>query len=164
MMPNDAKPVPDLKPIAVPRSTRLPRRATFSAWARFRSILQGSPTHSVELLSGLASLSIGIWLLLPNRVLHYDPLYVDVAQIADEWVWGVLLSGLGMTEIFVLLVDGRKWRAVLAFVQFVVWLMIWLLIGFSSHWRSPGVPAYVILAMMAGWVYIRLERDRRQPG
>ncbi len=164
MMPNDAKPAPDLKPIAVPRSPAFPGRVTFSAWSRLFAILRGSPTHLVELVSGLAYTSVGIWLLLPTRVLHYDPLYVDVAQIADEWVWGVLLSALGMTTIVVLLVDGRKWRAALAFVHFVVWLLIWFLIGFSSHWRSPGVPVYVVLALMAGWVYIRLERDRRRPG
>ena len=99
MMPNDTEPVADLKPIAVPRSPAFPGRVTFSAWSRLFAILRGSPTHLVELVSGLACTSVGIWLLLPTRVLHYDPLFVDVAQIADEWVWGVLLSAFGMIAI-----------------------------------------------------------------
>jgi hypothetical protein len=138
---------------------------TLGAWGRLRFALEGTPTHLMELFNALAAMGWGLWLLLPTHAFAADPfLYRELARLAPDVVWGVAAVALGALGLAALLGDGRESRARIAVGLFFGWLFLVLLLGLSTSWRTTAVPIYTLLALSAGWVYVRLERDRRGPG
>ena len=167
MMPPGIRPAGDMAPTA-PTSAPTPARSRgdlrLGVWGRARFILVGSATHIVEFGGGLIMLVWGLWLVLRLHVFAADPLlYHVMASLAPEWAWGAVGTTVGAITLWVLLTDGRTGRSRMALLHFVVWLFVCLFIGQSSGFRSTAVPIYGMLALGAGWVYIRLERDRRRP-
>lgn len=139
---------------------------TLASWGRLRFALEGTPTHLMELFNGLAALGWGLWLLLPTHTFAADPfLYRELARVAPDVVWGAAATALGTLGLVTLLGPGsREGRARIAVAEFFGWLFLLLLLGLSTDWRTTAVPVYTLLALAAGWVYVRLERDRRVPG
>jgi hypothetical protein len=163
MMPPGAEPAGDLAPIAPLKPPN--QRFKLSVYGRARFILVGSATHIVEFGGGLIMLMWGLWLVLPIHVFTADPLlYRVMAELAPEWIWGLVGVVVGAGTVWVLLTDGRDGRARMALLHFIIWLFVCLFIGQSSGFRSTAVPIYGMLSLGAGWVYVRLERDKRRPG
>jgi hypothetical protein len=131
-------------------------------WARLRAILEGAPPQPVEFFNALGTGVWGLWLLAFPDTFSRDPALYRSIAFAAEIGWGWLAVSLGAFCLSTLLIDGRGMRAVATLFMFCFWLFLALLLGAPTNFASTDVPVYLVRAVSAGWVYVRLERGRRR--
>jgi hypothetical protein len=161
MMPSGTPPDPSLA-ATDNGDRRRSEMVRLGAWGRLRAILEGAPPQPVELFNTLHLVSWGVWLFAFPSVFARDPVLYRSINFADEVGWGWLSLSLGAFGLSALLLDGRGMRAIAAQLTFSFWLFLALLLGAPTGFSTTEVPIYLVRALSAGWVYIRLERGRRR--
>lgn len=128
---------------------------------RIAFILYDSPaTISPEVIIATLMIWWGAWLANPFWVAFTPPdIFVGLAAIADEAVWGTAALTLGSLHLWMLMGnDGRakrlRRRRIVVVGEFVFWLMV--SIGYLEQWRSTAMVVYPGLTLLCAWVFMRM--------
>lgn len=145
----DQEPVPDLS-MGVQFALRL------------REIVLDYDFEFAELLCGTAATGWGLWVWLPWWDAYQTTTTFHVLeQLAPEWVIGFTAMVLGAAQLVALLADHRFCRKQLAFISFIGWSFITVLLFLASH-QSPVWIVHGCLALAAAWGFLRIVADRRR--
>lgn len=129
---------------------------------RLREIVLDYDFEFAELLCGTASMLWGLWVWLPWWDVYKSAVTFHIlAQLADEWIVGVVALVVGVGQLLALLADARFWRKQLSFLSFLGWSFIAVLFLLASY-RSPDGLIYGCLALSAAWGFLRIVADRRR--
>ncbi len=100
----------------------------------------------------------GGWLLLPMQTFTETPVYATMAVLAPEWVWGILVAGLGLVS---LTARHYRWRRVKLVVRLGLGLLFtaMALASLLSSLSSVGGLTFASFAAGNYWLSIRLWSD-----
>jgi len=111
-----------------------------------------------EALLGVGGMLWGVWLLNPHWNTFSAAGFHALAEVAPEWAWGGLFLSVGWIQITGIACDWRTLRLAAAFAGAFVWIAVAL--GFlTSNVASLGGPTYTLLAMLSGWVFLRIGHE-----
>lgn len=136
-------------PMSPSRSTKM--------WERLLTLLLRSPSDTLEVLVGLASVGMGAYLTLYSIDLT-SRTFAALLVMAPQSVWAVLFTLIGTARIVGVFLEEVHFRSFVAFVGTVPWaLLAWgvFLLG------GPASVAYGALAVGSAWAYILLGVRRR---
>jgi len=135
---------------------RLSRFYDFPSLKRLREILLYADLEFSELVTSIAALTWGLWLLAPWVELQSNTRLVmnAMSEIAPDYVWAFAAITLGSIQAFALTRDLAHVRAVVSGIAFFMWFSISILFAIIQP-ESPHAPLYGILAFAAGWAHLR---------
>ena len=117
-------------------------------------IVRDFDTEPAELLGVILTTLWGLWLLLPMQTFHSSVAYNALA-VVPEWLLGSVLLVIGM-HAGAALRDGRvSRRREAALSMFGGWFAIAAAFAWGDI-TNTGVVVYGVVAVAAGWVYLRL--------
>ena len=112
----------------------------------------------VEIMSGVAGVAWGIWLLNPHfKTFHGSHGYVAMSSIAPEGYWGGLMLVVGILLLMGVVTHNIAMRKKTSLFLGILWLFIATMIGISNI-KSTGVPIYGVFAGFTLWSYLRLSQ------
>ena len=115
--------------------------------------------RKLELLSALAAILWGFWILNPAWDTFPTSLaFRMMARIASEEIWGEAVLLLGLAQLVVILRFGKRTRRVFAFISIFTWVTISTFF-FIGNFSSTAGPTYSVIAMIATLAYIELGSD-----
>ena len=132
------------------------RMAHSSPVQRLRAILLYADLEFSELMTSIAALAWGLWLLMPWVYLASPsrPVMLALLEIAPEGVWALLAIALGALQGLALAKNLTMLRSWVSAAAFFLWFSISLLFGMLDS-GNPHAPLYAILALGAGWAHLR---------
>jgi hypothetical protein len=136
-----------------------------AAVRRLREILLYADLEFSEMVTSLAALTWGLWVLSPWVRLEGGerPVMATLSLIAPDVFWGGMAVALGVIQAIALSRDLAGVRAWVSGAAFYLWLSISILFALVNP-ESPHAPLYGILAFSAGWAHLRAALVRTHPG
>lgn len=123
---------------------------------RLRALLLDYDFEFAELLTGLAALGWGAWLLAPWwDTFGSSPSFAVFAFLGPEWAWGLLVLCLGALQLYALVRDIPNWRKTLCLLAVINWAFIATVFAVANL-AATGTVIYPLLAFSAGWARLRL--------
>ena len=116
----------------------------------------------VEIILGMAALTWGIWLMLPFSIFQSSPTFAVMAEIAPEWVWGLLMAGAGLQAIVGIWRNSYTMRRWSLAVMAALWLAAWTTF-LLANWRSTTTVHYIWWFVFCAYSYMRVSRNGVQP-
>ena len=100
--------------------------------------------------NGLSGLLTGTWLLLPINTFASTPSYQLLADIAPEWVWGLLFLIFGITQLTSVSLDQVRMRRISSALLALLFI-IYISGVFTSNPYSLAMP--FIIPMILGQIF-----------
>lgn len=112
----------------------------------------------VEIMSGIAAVAWGFWLLNPAFNTFDGSLgYVAMASIAPEYVWSVIMLFVGVMQVYAVVAHKLSYRKRASLALSMMWVFITTMIAIS-HLASTGVAIYGVFSCFTIWSYLRLSQ------
>ena len=112
----------------------------------------------VEVMSGVAGIAWGAWLLIPMlNTFDLIQSYMAMNMIASEEVWGVAMVWLGFYQVYAVVSHRLAARKRSSLAASLVWLFITSMIAISNL-ASTGVAVYAVFTFFTMWSYLRLSQ------
>ena len=112
----------------------------------------------VEIMSGVASLSWGLWLLNPIfNTFVSAPTFNTMSSIAPEWLWGFAMFVIGIIQIESVLSHSLRRRKLSSIILATMWIFITSVFAHANI-SSTGVVIYGTFAIFTVWSYLRLSQ------
>ena len=125
----------------------------------YANTIRTAPIVPMELLISLVSVVWGLWLLNPlGHTFPNGTIYRGMALMAPEWLWGLVMIGLGLCHLYSLYRSSVKWRARIAISGWLIWGFISISFALSNIW-STATPIYGIFAGCSLIVARRLHKE-----
>lgn len=118
----------------------------------------GADSRGVEALSAMVAWYWGVLLLLPVRTFAASRSYDAMAAVAAEWVWGLMICAVALTQSLAMCGGVKFFRYPGAVLAFITWAGVAFLFG-ASNPATHAVGIYSILAAFNLWVLARGPRD-----
>lgn len=124
---------------------------------RLREILLYSDLEFSELVTSLAALNWGLWLLMPwvSMDMPGRPGMRALVEMAPAEVWAFATILLGSLQALALARDLKRIRSWVSAAAFFLWVSMSILF-IAIDFSSPHVPLYGIYALAAGWAHLRV--------
>jgi len=122
--------------------------------SRLFHILLATETDFAELLMGLISVVIGVWLITPAAHIGFSTFYV--VHMLPE-VWGTLLLTAGLLKL------GGVYNSKLPLrkLSCLIATWVWGFVAFSFYQAGlanlTGLPLAILMLVFNGIIYIKLE-------
>ena len=139
-------------------------RFRYGTCRRLRDILAEAPWSNYDLLSALAVLGIGVYLLLhPTMFQAVGGVYARMAQVASEWLWAGWFIGCGSFGLAVVLwctAPGFGWRLA---ARMAIAFCVLILAGNNALYVPPPLSTvtYGLLAVWSVWGILRTRGSGR---
>lgn len=133
--------------------------------ARFAWMVLRADTDPSEFWSGLGAVGWGGFLLIPQAgTFAAAPSFAQMATIAPEWVWGLVMFVGGLLQWLAVFREYTRLRLITSFCALLSWGFIAGLIAYSNPY-STGIVTYgVLLTGMNLWSHLRLSPRRLLEG
>ena len=121
--------------------------------------------RKVSYLLALTALAWGLVLLNPTDTFSTSPAFSMMAQIAPEYVWGLLFSGFGVLQLIIIGRDHKHFKPISGYVQLLgvfIWSMI-ALFFYIGNPRGTGFVPYItitFLSLFCYWDIIRFQKQK----
>ncbi len=125
--------------------------------ARLDEILWKRDFEFAELLSGLTAALWGLWLLLPWDTFEPSPGFSVMRVLAPEWGWGLVMTFIGISQLYALLIDERRPRLNFSLMASAAWVFIATAVGWANP-TGTGVIIFSMFALSAFWAFLRIGR------
>ena len=121
--------------------------------------------RKVSYLLALTALAWGLVLLNPVDTFSTSPAFSMMAQIAPEYIWGLLFLGLGILQLLVIECDKEHVKPISGYVQLLgvfIWSMIALFFYIGNPHGTGFVPYITItfLSLFCYWDIIRFQKQK----
>ena len=107
-------------------------------------------SSGIEIQNGLSGLLTGTWLLLHVNTFASTPSYQLLADIAPEWVWGLLFLIFGITQLTSVSLDQVRMRRISSALLALLFI-IYISGVFTSNPYSLAMP--FIIPMILGQIF-----------
>lgn len=104
-------------------------------------------SRPLEFILAIQAILYGGWLLLPIDTFNVSPTFSIMKGIAPEYVWGVVIFGVGVIQFFGLFTENILARRVLGFMDLFLWLMVDLALWLAS--TSSLAPIFISTSVVA---------------
>lgn len=112
----------------------------------------------VEIMSGVAAVSWGLWLFNPVvDSFTSTPTFNTMAMLAPEMVWGTAMMIVGFFQIESVISHNLARRKVTSMALSVMWIFITALFAIANI-ASTAVVIYATFAGFTIWSYLRLSQ------
>jgi hypothetical protein len=112
----------------------------------------------VEIMSGIAALSWGIWLLIPSLdSFQSGRTFEAMAMVAPEWLWGTSMMGVGFFAIQSVLAHNIRLRKMTSLTLSIMWMFITAIFAYSNL-ASTAAVTYGVFTFFTAWSYLRLSQ------
>lgn len=111
--------------------------------------------RTLEVLSGLALASWGLWLVLPFRSFPATASWMALLQVAPEGFWGALVACIGIAQVVALRRDSVRWGRWLTLAVAGGWLFAWACYAYGQPENTATV-TYGWLTLATVIAYWRL--------
>lgn len=128
---------------------------------RLAELFDSWASDFVVLTTGLMTLSMGMWLILPMETFAVSPNWKFAAGIAPDWAWGLIISVPGAIKAYGILRADYKIAKLGCAIAFNVWLFLSLEF-FLSNPRSSMVPILLWIATINAWFVLQMGYNGRQ--
>lgn len=108
-----------------------------------------------EAFNGLVAMLWGGVLLLPVSSFASGTSYSNMALLAPEWVWGLVLLVFGVAQVWALLLGVRSVRRNVALAMFSVWIFLSVSLA-SSGQVTTALAVYPSLAFFSFGNYFHI--------
>ena len=112
-------------------------------------------TTPVESITAVQSMLFGLWLILPFDTFDSGSVFDIMGQIAPETTWGILMTILGVSQLYVVHLKRAIYRIWVTRIMLPVWLIIDLSFLLSRTASSASV-TYFVFVMCSVWSLISL--------
>lgn len=112
-------------------------------------------TTPVESITAVQSMLFGLWLILPFDTFDSGSVFDIMSKIAPEVFWGVLMTILGVSQLYVVHLKRVIYRIWVTRIMLPVWLIIDLSFLLSRTASSASV-TYFVFVMCSVWSLISL--------
>lgn len=111
----------------------------------------------LELGGAAWSVVWGFWVGNPWwDVFPSSPTFQTMGQVAPEWVWGLVVVGVGIGQLIALYNDSTRWRYRISASAFLVWAFVtWLFL--ISNFSSTATVTYGMMSTMAALAAAKLR-------
>lgn len=136
-------------------SDRLPLRH-YVRWLLFCADIE-----PLETWISVVAVLWGIWLANPHvNVFATSPGFASMQFVAPQWVWGVLVGGVGVVQILARFAEHNTIRKWTALSQAALWTAVGLALAWQN-WRFLSTVTYSALTVGSMWVAYRANDDWR---
>lgn len=123
---------------------------------RLKHLLLETDVEGMELVSILASISWGLWVITPSwDAFGSSPTFSAMASIAPELYWGIAVLWLGVSQLIALLLDMRRHRVFFNSIACMLWMGMAATFWFSNYQATASV-LYPCIALAGGWASVRV--------
>ncbi len=123
---------------------------------RLRHLLLEIDVEGMELVSIIASISWGAWVINPAwDTFGSSPTFRIIASLAPEPVWGALVLWLGVSQLISLLLDMRRHRVIFNSISCMTWMGMAATFWFTNYQATASV-LYPCIAFAGGWASVRV--------
>lgn len=112
-------------------------------------------TTPVESITAVQSMLFGLWLILPFDTFESGSVFDIMHQIAPEVFWGILMTILGVSQLYVVHLKRVIYRIWVTRIMLPVWLIIDLSFLLSRTASSASI-TYFVFVMCSVWSLISL--------
>lgn len=112
-------------------------------------------TTPVESITAVQSMLFGLWLILPFDTFDSGSVFDIMSQIAPEVFWGILMTILGVSQLYVVHLKRVIYRIWVTRIMLPVWLIIDLSFLLSRTASSASV-TYFVFVVCSVWSLISL--------
>jgi hypothetical protein len=95
--------------------------------------------RTLEVLSGLALASWGLWLVLPFRSFPTTASWMALLTLAPEGVWGALVAAVGIAQVIALVCGSVRWGRRLTLAVAGGWLFAWACYAYGQPENTATV-------------------------
>lgn len=125
-------------------------------------VLHGAKKRPVELLAGMATFGLGIWISLPP-VSMATSAYAGLLMFASEAQWGGMFALVGFAHMIAVWVNGLRWwtpfsRSLMCAVSAMLYTM-WVSGFYAVNPGSTAVFTYGALVALHVWCFRLATRD-----
>lgn len=125
---------------------------------RFKDALITYEIELVEIMSGIAAIAWGVWLINPTlHTFQSSDTFATMRLIAPEWIWGVVMILVGFLQVESVLSHKISRRKHTSFMLAVMWIFITALFAHANI-ASTGIAIYGVFATATVWGYLRLSQ------
>ena len=127
---------------------------------RFVELVLRRDIEYSEFQGALIAFSWGLWMMNPwvDIFSTYNG-YRALADIAPDFYWGILLTLVGVCQLYGLVRRKYSYRRFFAFMAAVIWTFIAVLLALTSPFFL-SVPTAFMFAVGAAWGYLRIGMSR----
>lgn len=127
-------------------------------WTQFKHTMTTYDIELVEVMSGIAALAWGLWLLIPPLdSFASSPTYNTMAMIAPEWLWGLAMSFFGSFQVQAAISHTLRSRKIAAITSSVMWLFITTMLAIGNL-ASTATVIYGVFTVFTVWSYLRISQ------
>lgn len=126
-----------------------------------RKIVKAMITYEIELveiMSGIAAFSWGLWLINPAfNSFASTKTFDTMAMLAPEWMWGIAMMLIGFFQVESVLSHRLSRRKTTSIILSTMWIFITALFAYANV-ASTATVIYGTFAFFTIWSYLRLSQ------
>lgn len=125
---------------------------------KLKDVLVTYDIELVEVMSGFAALTWGLWLLNPIADTFVSSrTFSTMALIAPEELWGIAMVIVGFLQVYSVVVHKLNLRKQSSIVLSIMWLFITAVFAHANH-VNTAVAIYGVFTAFTTWSYLRLSQ------
>lgn len=129
-----------------------------NVYAKLKHALVTYEIELVEIMSGIAAVSWGVWLINPaldTFITSYT--FYTMAAVAPEWLWGTCMIVIGVAQVESVISHKLVRRKVSSLMLSIMWMFISAVFLYANVASTAGV-IYSVFAFFTAWSYLRLSQ------
>jgi hypothetical protein len=118
--------------------------------------------RELEFLSALYLLGWGLWILNPwAESFVSSSIYRQMALLAPEWMWGIVVSAIGLFQMIAICTDNCRLRAAASVISMFTLVSMSLLVLYGNPASTAGV-TYMVIAICSWFGFTEILSDWKE--
>lgn len=128
------------------------------AYQKLKHALISYEIELVEIMSGIAAVCWGLWLINPLFVtFDSSQTFYAMAMLAPEWMWGWAMLVIGFFQVESVITHSLSRRKKTSLILSIMWIFITAIFAYANV-RSTAIAIYGTFAFFTVWSYLRLSQ------
>jgi len=120
--------------------------------------------RELEFLPALYILVWGLWVSNPwLNTFQASPTFTEMGHLAPEWVWGLVISAVGLFQMIIIFTKKYGFRVFAALLSMFVLFAMSLLVFYSNPASTAWV-TYLVIAICAWLGFTEILTDFKKGG